>query len=108
MAVFEKGKAIRRFFSLSTDALPTADGGIPSGSILVYTDNGDRFIYDAETDSWVPFVGVEDTRDVLEDVLTQLGTLDELAADIHVIRAAAATLANEWGKSEEHFSTDDN
>ena len=108
MAVFEKGKGIRRFFSLSTDALPSVDGGIPSGSILVRTDTGDRFIYNGDTGEWIEFVGVEDTAQVLEEISSKLDALDELARHSSVIRSAVAALANEWGNSKEHFSGDDN
>ena len=108
MAVFEKGKRVKRFFSLSTDARPTAEGGIPSGSILVHTDKGDRFIYNAETGEWIPFIGVEDTRDVLEDILDKLSTLDEIHADTKEMRRAVAALANNWSGGDEYFSGDDN
>ena len=102
MAIFEKDRGSRRFFSLSTDDFPTAPGGIPTGSFLTYTNTGDRFIYDGNNREWLPFVGVEDTINVLEEIRDTLGCLLAHAA---ITRAATATMAND--QSDGNYPTDD-
>ncbi len=102
MAVFERERASRRFFSLSTDDFPKAPGGIPSGSILTYTDTGERFIYDGDSRVWLEFVGEEDILGVLEEIRDCVG---DLLAHSKVTRAAVATMAND--QSDGNFSTDD-
>jgi len=104
MAIFEKDRGSRRFFSLSTDDRPEAPGGIPGGSILVHTDTGGRFIYNGETRAWLPFVGEEDVVGVLEDMTSVMA--DILQAN-KVIRAAIVALANEIPDGERFNPTDD-
>ena len=82
MAVFERERASRRFFSLSGDPRPTAPGGIPSGSVLQHTDTGDRFIYDGDERIWHPFVGVEDSISVLEEIRDSNSAIELLLEDI--------------------------
>ncbi|KKL10439.1 hypothetical protein LCGC14_2555800 [marine sediment metagenome] len=102
MAVFEKDRGSRRYYSTSGDALPQSPGGIPTGSILTYTDTGDRFIYDGTL--WLPFEGVEDTNEVLE----QIGdTLVDLLRHIEMIRLTNVALANEIPDGEKFNPTDD-
>ena len=92
MAIFEKGPAARRFYSLSSDPRPTAEGGIPTGSFLQHTDTGDRFIYNQPTNIWYPFVGEEDLLSVLVDIKASLETHTEL---LILIQGATGALANE-------------
>ncbi len=103
MAVFERERSSRRFFSLSSDPFPTAAGGIPGGSIVTYTDTGDRFIYDSGSGAWLPFVGEEDLLEVLEDIRDGIS---DLLAHFKVTRAAVATIANIQDDGS-NFSTDD-
>ena len=101
MAVFEKDRASRRYYSKSSDPFPEHEGGIPIGSMLTYTDTGDRFIFD-EANEWLPFIGEEDLLGVLEEIRD----IDsELLGHIKIIRAATATLAND--QSGGNYSTDD-
>ncbi len=103
MAVFEREKSSRRFFSLSTDPRPTHPGGIPGGSIVTYTDTGERFIYDGNSHVWLPFVGEEDLLFVLEDIRDGIG---DLLAHMRITRAAVATMANIQDDGS-NFPTDD-
>ncbi len=82
MAVFEREKSSRRFFSLSTDARPTSPGGIPGGSIVTHVDTGDRFIYDGNARVWHPFVGVEDSLEALEALRDSNAEIALLLEDI--------------------------
>ena len=102
MAIFEKDRGSRRYFSQSTDPFPTPEGGVPSGSMLVYTDTGERLIFDGDSRVWLPFVGEEDIISVLEDIRDGIG---DLLANSKVTRAAVATMAND--QSDGNFSTDD-
>ena len=68
MPAFEKDRASRRFYKLSSEPFPTSPGGMPAGSMLIDTDTGERFIYDGEKRAWLRFVGQEDLLYVLEDM----------------------------------------
>lgn len=82
--------------------MPSAPGGIPSGSILTYTDTGDRFIYNGDAKEWFPFVGEEDLLEVLEEIRDGI---NDLLPHIRITRAAAATMANDQSGGD--YPTDD-
>lgn len=100
MSIFERDRGSRRFYSLSTDDRPASPGGIPTGSLLTHTDTGDRFVYEGK--EWLPFVGVEDTNAVLEDILD---SIRDLLPHIRVTRMATATMANDQSGGD--YPTDD-
>lgn len=106
MAVFERDRGSRRFYSLSRDALPESKGGIPTGSMLIHTDTGDRFIFTGGGGGaegiWLPFVGVEDVVDLQADILE---CLQQIRRDGQVARAAVATMAND--QSDGNYPQDD-
>ena len=101
MAVFERDRASRRLWSLSTDPFLAPTGGMPSGSITTYTDTGERFIYDGDSRVWLPLIGEEDLLSVLMDIRDGIG---DLIADSRITRAAVATMAND--QSCGNFPTD--
>ena len=96
MAVFERDRGSRRFYSLSSDIPPQSDGGIPAGSMWTHTDTGDRFIFNGggsgEKGVWLPFVGVEDVVDLQGDILE---CLQQILRDGQIARASVATMAND-------------
>ena len=108
MAVFEKGSGARRLYSLSSDGLPlTRPGGkkdelIVTGTVLVHTDTGDKFIHNGDTREWFPFSGDEDVVSALIDAKN---AIYELLPHLQVIRAATATMANDQSGGD--YSTDD-
>lgn len=94
MAIFEKERASRRYYSLSTDAYPVVAGAnTPAGSMLTYTDTGAKFIYDGKL--WQPFAGGEGDTDVLAALDDMKEVLYQLLRHIEVIRAAMASVAND-------------
>jgi hypothetical protein len=103
MAAFEKERGARRFFSLSTDAWPSPPGGVPTGSMLSYIDTGDRFIYDADGQTWHIFIGQnDDWIDLLEDIRDYLA---EMVLDVDIARKALAAMSND--QVDTLFPTDD-
>ncbi len=104
MSAFERARSSRRFFSLSSDLKPSHPGGVPAGSILTYTDTGERFIWSGDELTqrrWLPLVGVEDTVELLEDILS---CLQGILRENQVTRASVATMAND--QSDGDYPTD--
>lgn len=100
MAIFEKDRASRRYYSLSIDDNPTATGGVPTGSIVHFLDTGEMKIFDGkEWQSWSQEA----------EIVSALGDVEQAVHDllphIRVIRAASAVMANDQSGGD--FSTDD-
>ena len=66
MAIFEKDKASRRYYSRTIGVWPTSPGGVPIGSTVHYLDDGKRFIYDGQ--EWLSWSEEAEIIEALSDV----------------------------------------